>query len=113
MFARLTYSSFFADYDFEIWFMPFTLSAWVIFCFFRIIFSKRIKKSDDINNINKGFYGTKYYHIFFIIFIFLCIVYSLAFFVPYFLTIYFFQLFVMIKIKRQKNEDLANNILRY
>ena len=102
IFNILTYTSFFDNFGFEIWFMPITLLMWAVYCFFRIIFSKRIKKTDDINHDNNEFFQSKYGFTFFIILCLYTIIYSLVFTIPYIFTIYFFQLFLMIKINRQK-----------
>ena len=109
----LTYTSFFDNFGFEIWFMPITLLMWAVYCFFRIIFSKRIKKTDDINRDNNEFFQSKYGFTFFIILCLYIIIYSLVFTIPYIFSIYFFQLFLMIKLYRQKLKDKANNIIRY
>ena len=110
----ISYTIFFDNFCFCILFLPITALMWVVFSSYKIIFSKRIKKSDDINNIlEEGPFESKYGFTIYIIFILFCVVYSLVFSVPYFFTIYFFQLYVMIKIKRQKDEDKANNIMRY
>ena len=76
-----------------------------------ITHSKRIKKTDDINDKDEGPFGTDYGCTIYIISIFFAFTYSIIFCVPYFFTIYFFQLFLMLKIKRQKDEDKANNFL--
>ena len=110
----ISYTFFFDDFGFCVLFLPITALMWVVFCSFKILFLKRIKKSDDINNnIDEGPFETINGFTFYIIFILFCVVYSLVFSVPYFFTIYFFQLYVMIKIKRQKDEDKVNNIMRY
>ena len=113
MFYIYSYTLYFEDFCLCLVFIPITSLMWAFFCFFKILFSKRIKKSDDINNDDEGFFHEGCNFSFYIIFILFCAVYSLVFCVPYFLTIYFFQLFLMIKIKRQRDEDNANNIMRY
>ena len=75
--------------------------------------SKRIKKSDDILYHDDGIFESKFNYIFEKISILMLVVYPLLYFIPYFFTIYFFQLFAMIKVRSQKISDEANNIMRY
>ena len=113
MFSILTYTLFLEEFCYYIFFIPIISLMWLVFCFFKMIFSKRIKKTDDINHHNDEFFQSKYSFAFFIIFILYTIIYSLVFSIPYIFTIYFFQLFVIIKINRQKEDDKANHIRRY
>ena len=114
IFKYLSYNEFFVDFGLYILFIPITALIYLFVCFFKITYSKRIKKSDDINHIEgEGVFESKYGFSFFILFILFAIVYSIVFCVPYIFTIYFFQLFIMIKMRRQKISDEAINILRY
>ena len=113
IFHSFSYNEFFDNFCFCILFIPIISLMWAFYSFFTILHSKRVKKTDDINYIDEGIIVSKYHYDFEKIFILLCIVYSLVFSIPYFFTIYFFQLFVMFKISRQKIDDEANNIMRY
>ena len=94
-------------------FIPILSLMWLFFSFYMIVHSKRIKKSDDINDKDEGPFEIEHGFTIYIISIFFAFTYSIIFCVPYFCTIYFFQLVLMIKIKRQKDEDKANNFRRY
>ena len=113
MFSMVTYILFLEEFSYCIFFIPIISLMWLFFCFFKMIFSKRIKKTDDIHEHNEEFFDSKYGFPFFIIFILFTIIYSLVFSIPYIFTIYFFQLFVIIKISLQKADDKANHIRRY
>ena len=113
MIKVLSYTLFREEFCFGIFFVPIISLIWTFLSIFKIIFSKRIKKTDDINYIDMGLFDTELNFSFFILCILLSIVYSLVFFIPYFFTIYFFQVFLMTKVKRQIEEDKANNIIRY
>ena len=104
---------FFDHFCFCILFIPTISLMWAFYSLFKILHGKRVKKTDDINYIDEGIIVSKYHFDFGRIFPLVCFVYSLVFSLPYFFTIYFFQLFVMFKISRQKIDDEANNIMRY
>ena len=108
-----SYYEFFDHFCFCILFIPTFSLIWAFYSLFKILHSKRVKKTDDINYIDEGIIVSKYHFDFERIFTLICFVYSLVFSLPYFFTIYFFQLYIMDKIRRQKINDEANNIIRY
>ena len=113
IFKELSYGLFVDECCYRVLLVPIFSIIWAFFSIFKIVFSKRIKKTDDINYIDMEIFDIEKKVTVFIFCIFLSIVYSFVFFVPYLFTIYFFQLFLMIKVKRQIEEDKANNIIKY
>ena len=113
IFKYLSYNIYFAQFCLCLLFIPILSLAWAFYCCLIIIFSKRIKKSDDILYHDDGIFESKFNYIFEKISILMLVVYPLLYFIPYFFTIYFFQLFAMIKVRSQKISDEANNIMRY
>ena len=113
IFKYFNYSNYFDTFGLCFMFIPILSLMWLFFSFYMIVHSKRIKKTDDINDKDEGPFETDYGCTIYIISIFFAFTNSIIFCVPYFCTIYFFQLFLMIKIKRQKDEDKANNFRRY
>ena len=113
MFNRYCYTIFFDIFGIYVLFLPIIACMWAFLAFFIIIITKRKKKYDDINYIdNKVFDSLETLPAYILLFL-VSFAYSLAFLVPYFLTIYFFQLILMIKINLQREKDKANNIRRY
>ena len=113
IFHSFSYYQFFDNFCFFILFIPTISLMWAFYSLFKTLHSKRLKKTDDINYIDVGIIESKYSFDFEKIFILVCIVYSLVFSLPYFFSIYFFQLYIMSKIRCQKINDEANNIIRY
>ena len=113
IFKYFNYSNYFDNFGLCFMFIPILSLAWAFYCCLIIIFSKRIKKSDDILYHDDGIFESKFNYIFEKIAILMLVVYPLLYFIPYFFTIYFFQLFTMIKVRSQKISDEANNIMRY
>ena len=110
IFKYLIYNNYFNNFCLCLMFIPILCLMWLAFSLYLISHSKRIKKTDDIHDASEGAFETCPNYIICVLF---CFIYSIIFFVPYFFTIYFFQLFLMAKIKRQKDEDKANNFQRY
>ena len=113
IFKYLTYSNYFDTFCLCLMFIPILSLMWLFFSLYMVVRSKRIKKTDDINYDHEGSFESPYGCEFYILTIFFSFIYSIVFCVPYFFTIYFFHLFLMIKIKRQKDEDKSNNFIRY
>ena len=113
MFNRHCYTTFFESCSIYILFLPIIAFMWAFFVIFFIIKTKRNKKYDDINYIDEKKFESLETIPAYILLILINFVYSLTFLVPYFLTIYIFQLVLMIKINRQKVKDEANDFRRY
>ena len=113
MFKRFSYKIFFDIFGIGILFLPIIALMWAFLAIFIILTSKRIKKYHDIHHIYKLSFEIFKSLPYFIFFSLISFSYSITYLVPYFFTIYFFQLSLMIKIHRQKLEDYANHIIRY
>ena len=113
MFKRLSYEVFFDFFGICILFLPIIALMWAFLAIFMTLTSKRIKKYHDIHHVYKLSFEIFKSFLYFIFFFLISLSYTIAFLVPYFFTIYFFQLSLMIKIHRQKLDDYANHIIRY
>lgn len=107
------YTEFFSSFEYWNIFFPTILLFCNISFIFKIIYSKRSRKRDDINYIDMEIFVINNNLAFFIFINLIFFVNTLAFLVPYICTIYFFQLFRIIKLHKQRERDIENDIFRY